>query len=241
MKSLILITIAVLLLCSSYSLAADPPQTRPMTRYEKAIANITDPNDLKTAYDTMKTDYDRRYFLNALPGYFKDHNIQTMPDWIEKAVLYGLNNKNPLMACEAIRAAGALKINYSDNLMTLYPTIRTTFGCHEDMLKSAVLNSLSRLDNANKKQFYYDILTKEQMPLLGAAFNTLLDAIYTMPDQIYAQKLTEYSSTLGTMIGQMEASTEKEKDYRLPRYKELKDKIERLRNRIAKSLQGGGQ
>jgi hypothetical protein len=238
---LILLTTAILLFCSSFCLAADPPQTRPMTRYEKAIANITDPNDLKTSYDTLKTDYDRRYFLNALPGYFKDHNIQTVPDWIEKAVLYGLNNKKPLMVCEAIRTAGALNINYSDNFITLYPSIRTSFGCHEDMLKSSVLASLSRLDNANKKQFYYDILTKEDMPCLSATFNTLLDAIYAEPDQIYAQKLTEYSSTLGTIISQMESSTEKEKDYRLPQYKDLKDKIERLRNRIEKSQQGGGQ
>jgi hypothetical protein len=238
MKPILLLTTAVLLLCSGYCLASDPPQTRPMTRYEKAIANITDPNDLKTAYDTMKTDYDRRYFLNALPGYFSDHKITTMPDWVEKAVLDGIKSKDPQYIREAAWTAGALKINYSSDLMALYPTIRTTYGSHEDMLKSTILVSLSRMENAGKKQFLYDILTKDEMPLGCATFSALLDAIYAEPDARYEQKLAECSATLGAKITQISADTAKEKKYQLPRLQEVKDKIDRVRTKIAT---GGGK
>jgi hypothetical protein len=238
MKPILLLTTAVLLVCSSYSLAADPPQTRPMTRYEKAIANITDPNDLKTAYDTMKTDYDRRYFLNALPGYFKDHNIQTVPDWAQKAVLDGIRSKDPQYIREAAWTAGLLKINYSGDLMALYPAIRTTYGSHEDMLKSTILVSLIRMDNANKKQFLYDILTKDGMPVGCATFGAMLDAIYAEPDVMYAQKLTDFSTTLAAQIAQIEADTVKINKYGLPRLQEIKDKIDRVRTKVAT---GGGK
>jgi hypothetical protein len=233
-----IILIAMLLLCSSYGLAADPPQTRPMTRYEKAIANITNPNDLKTAYDTMKTDYDRRYFLNALPGYFKDHNIQTVPDWVQKAMLDGIKSKDPQYIREAAWTASALRINYSSDLMSLYPTIRTTYGSHEDMLKSTILESLIPMDNANKKQFLYDILTKDGMPLGCATFGALLNAIYAEPDAMFSQKLTEFSTTLGTQIAQITADTLQEKKYWLPRLQEIKDKIDRVSAKIAT---GGGK
>jgi hypothetical protein len=238
MKPLILLTTVVLLLCSSYCLAADPPQTRPMTRYEKAIANITDPNDLKSAYDTMKTDYDRRYFLNALPGYFKDHNIQTVPDWVQKAILDGIRSKDPQYIREAAWTAGALKINYSGDLMALYPIIRTTYGSHEDMLKSAILESLIPMDNASKKQFLYDILTKDGMPVGCATFDALLDAIYADPDVMYEQKLAECSTSLAAQIAQIEADTDKEKKFWLPRLQEIKDKIDRVRTKVAA---GGGK
>jgi hypothetical protein len=238
MKPILLLTTAVLLLCSGYCLASDPPQTRPMTRYEKAIANITDPNDLKTAYDTMKTDYDRRYFLNALPGYFADHKIQTVPEWVEKAVLDGIKSKDPQYIREAVWTAGVLKINYSGDLMTLYPTIRTTYGSHEDMLKSTILVSLSRMENAGKKQFLYDILTKDEMPLGCATFSALLDAIYAEPDVMYELKLAECSSTLGDQIAQITAGADQEKKYYLPRLQEIKDKIDRVRTMVAK---GGGK
>jgi hypothetical protein len=241
MKPIILLTTAVLLLCGSYAAAqkaADTGQTRPMTRYEKAIAKITDPKDLKTAYDTLKTDYDRRYFLNALPGYFSDHKITTVPDWVEKAVLDGIKSKEPQYIREATQTAGALKINYSSDLMTLYPTIRTTYGSHEDMLKSTILVSLSRMENPGKKQFLYDILTKDEMPLGCATFSALLDAISAEPDARYEQKLAECSSTLGDQIAQIDADPNKENKYLLPRLREVKDKIDRVRTKVAT---GGGK
>jgi|WetSurMetagenome_2_1015567.scaffolds.fasta_scaffold95959_2 hypothetical protein len=240
-SKLILLTTAMLLLFGWHAQAqqmVDTGQTRPMTRYEKAIAKITDPNDLKTAYDTMKTDYDRRYFLNALPGYFADHKITAVPDWVEKAVLEGIKSKDPQYIREATWTAGALKINYSGDLMELYPTIRTTYGSHEDMLKSTILVSISRMENAGKKQFYYDILTKDEMPLGCATFSALLDAIYAEPDLKYAQKLTEHSSTLGTQIAQISADKDQEKKYWLPRLQEIKDKIDKVQTRIAT---GGGK
>jgi hypothetical protein len=241
MKPKLLLTITVLLFCGGYTAAQqadEPPQPRPMTKYERAIAEITDPNDLKIAYDTLKNNYDRRYFLNALPGYFADHKIKTVPAWVEKAVLEGIKSKDPQYIREAVWATGALKINYSGDLMSLYPTIRTTFGCHEDMLKSTILVSLSRMENAGKKQFLYDILTKDEMPLGCATFSALLDAIYAEPDLMYTQKLEEFSSTVGTQIAQITADTDQEKKYWLPRLQEEKDKIDRVRSRIAK---GGGK
>lgn len=241
MKPKLLLTVAVLLPCGSYAAAQkaiDTGQTRPMTGYEKAIAKIDNMNDLKTAYDTMKTDYDRRYFLNALPGYFADHEIKAVPDWMEKAVLDGISSKDPQYIREAARTAGALGTNCSDDLMALYPAIRTTYGSHEDMLKSTVLVSLISMDNADKKRFYYDILTRDEMPLGCAAFGALLDAIYAEPDPMYAQKLDEFSVTLGTQIAQIEADTDKEKKYLLPRLNEIKDKIDRVRTKIAT---GGGK
>jgi hypothetical protein len=106
------------------------------------------------------------------------------------------------------------------------------------MLKSTILVSISRMENAGKKQFLYDILTKDEMPIGCATFSALLDAIYVEPDPMYAQKLTECSTTLGDQIAQITADTDKEKKYRLPRLQEIKDKIDRVRTQIAT---GGGK
>jgi hypothetical protein len=235
MKPELLLTVAMLL-CVWHAEAqqtVDTGQTRPMTRYEKAIAEITDPKDLEYAYDTLKNNYDRRYFLNALPGYFADHKIRAVPEWVEKAVHEGIMSNDPQYIREASMTAGILKINYSGDLMNLYPAIRTTYGSHEDMLKSTILVSISRMENTGKKQFYYDILTRDEMPFGCAAFSALLDAITAEPDLMYAQKLTEHSSTLASRIAQIRADTDKEKKYLLPRLQELKDKIDRAKDKAA--------
>jgi len=208
MKPIILLTTAVLLLCSGYCLASDPPQTRPMTRYEKAIANITDPNDLKTAYDTMKTDYDRRYFLNALPGYFTDHKIQTVPDWVEKAVLDGIKSKDPLMVYEALITAGNLKIGCAKEIMGLYNTIPMTFGCQEDMIESAVFLSVAKLDFPEKQQFLYDAITKTPPPVLSPAFENLLWAMESAKSQKYATKLSERLDTINVILNGLQNNKE---------------------------------
>jgi hypothetical protein len=232
MKPKLMFITAVLLFCSGYGKASDPPQTRPMTKYEKAIAKIDDLNDLQTAYDTLKTDYDRRYFLHALPGYFADLKIKAVPDWVEKAVLEGIGSRKPLYIREASNTAGALGISCSRELMDLYPTVRATYGNHEDMLKSTIIAALIRMENSSKKQFYYDILTKDDVPLMSASFSALLDALFKEPDPMYAQNLMEKSSVLGIQIAQIEADTDKEKKYQLPRLREVKEKIDRVRSRI---------
>lgn len=234
MKRKLLLWTVFLLLCSSYGMANDTTKTRPMTKYGKAIAKITDSKELKAAYDALETDYDRRYFLNALPGYFIEHEIKNVPGWIKKAVLDGINSNNPQYCREAIVTAGALKISCSNELMTLYKSIPTAFVGHVDMLQSSILISLGNMKNSAKKRFFYKILAAEDIPLGLATFDVLLDVIYTEPDLMYAQKLTEFSSIFGEQIAQITADKDKVKnEYQLQKLQKMKAKIDKVRTKVA--------
>jgi hypothetical protein len=203
-----------------------------MTSVERGLLKIKDPNDLKLGYDTLKTTYDQRYFLNALPGYFADKKIQTVPGWVKNAVIDGIGSRDPLLVNEAVRVAGALKINCSGELMSLYKNVKSTYGCNEEMLKTTILNSLSTMDNPKKQWFFYDLLTKEDVPVLSSSFEALLDAMVTSRSQAYDQKLGEYSYKLSSLKSKYQ--TGKEHDYRFKKCQYLAEKIENLRGRIAR-------
>jgi hypothetical protein len=232
----------VLLLCCRYGEAQQLTEEQiariPMTTVQRAMLNITDPADLKTAYDTLTTSYDQRYFINALPGYFKMKNIQTIPAWVNDAVIAALVNKDPLLVNEAIRVAGALKVQCATEIMDLYKTAHTTFGCNENMIKSAILISLIPMSDANKQQFYYDLLTNESFPVLSASFGALLEALNSQPSQAYLPKLAEYSTTLDSLVTNMAAQKDPNY-YRLQLCRDMLVKVNNLRSSISQSTEGG--
>jgi len=219
-------------------MANEAVQSRPMTRYEEAIAGISNPKELKIAYDTLKTDYDRRYFLNALPGYFDDHHITNVPFWVEKAVLDGIKSKDAKYVREAVEVAGVLKLNFSDVLIKLYPSIDSTFGYHADMLKSRIIRSLTVMDNKNKKEFYLKTLQKYDVPHLCETFDALLGAIQAEPDTIYDQNLAGLLSKLESKIAKKEEGSDKDKQFQLSRLIEVRNRIEKSRAKIST---GGGK
>jgi hypothetical protein len=241
MKYRLLFSVIVLLLCCRFGEAQQLTEEQlariPMTKVQRAMLNITDPADLKTAYDTLTTSYDQRYFINALPGYFKMKNIQTIPVWVNDAVIAALASKDPLLVDEAVRAAGVLKVPCATELMDLYKTVHTTFGCNENMIKSAILVSLIPMSDANKQQFYYGLLINEPFPILSASFGALLEALNSQPSQTYLPKLAEYSSNLDSLATKM--ASQKPPDYRLELCRQVLAKVNNLRGSISLGTEGG--
>ncbi|MBN1131252.1 MAG: hypothetical protein JXA71_19840 [Chitinispirillaceae bacterium] len=242
MKPILFLTAAVLLFCGGNGMAQvadDPPQTRPMTRYEKAIVKIDNMNDLKTAYDTLKTDYDRRYFLHALPGYFTDHKVKTTPEWVRTAVLDGIESKDPLLVNQAINTAAVLKLECAQHLMDRFSIVRDSFGSNFVMLETSIIRAVSRMSNPYKAQFYTGILEKESLPILSSSFNALIDAMVINRSQLYSEKLADYSGRIGSIITELEAKQGEK--YYLEKYKELKGKIDTLCDLIAQDATRGGE
>jgi len=244
MKYKFLFTTIVVLLCGRYGSAQQQAQDSlarvPMTKVQREMLKITNLNDLKTAYDTLTTSYDQRYFINALPGYFKMENIQTIPAWVNDAVIAALASKDPLLVDEAVRVAGALKVQCAAELMDLYKTVHTTFGCNENMIKSGILMSLIPMIDANKQQFYFGLLANESFPVLSASFGALLEALDKTRSMDFLPKLAEYSSSLSALAAKMES--EKEPNYyRLQLCREMLAKVDRLRNSISEGTEGGGK
>jgi hypothetical protein len=207
---------------------------RAMTNIERTMYGASNMNDLKNTYDTMKTDYERRYFLCALPNFCIDMNIQSIPAWMGNAVIAGLASKDPLCVFNAVNAAGALKISSTTELMALYNTTHSTFGCHEDMIKSAILGSICKVDSGNttaltkKNAFLYSVLTSDSLTLLSASFSALINALTLNANASYIPKLQEYSTRLSAL--ETKLSAEKESFFYLDRCRGLKNKITTLCN-----------
>ena len=123
--------------------------------------------------------------------------------------------------------------------MDLYKTVHTTFGCNENMIKSAILMSLIPMTDANKQQFYLDLLTNESFPVLSASFSALLEALNSQPSQAVLPKLAEYSARLDSLATKMAA--QKPPDSRLELCRKMLAKVNNLRSSITNSTNGGGQ
>jgi hypothetical protein len=219
-----------LLLCAGYGSAQQVPN-RALTYMEKEMYKTASTDGLGALYNNLKTEYDRRYFLLALPGYFAERKIQSAtPAWVTTAILAGLQSKDPLCVHNAAVAAGMLKINCAPQLMACYKTVHNTFGSHEEMIKTAILGALAGMSDPEKQNFLYDVLTKDRYPLLSGTFIALLAAMETSKTTYYIPKLSAYSDSLDTIairIGKV-----KEQEYKVSECNAVKERINRLRNEI---------
>jgi hypothetical protein len=231
MKYKLLFGSIILLLCASYSAAQQTVTVpnRALTYMEQKMYTKADLNSLAAMYDSLKTDYDRRYFLSALPGFFAERNIQASaaPSWVYSAVIAGLRSNAPLCVFNAANAANALKINCPQDLMAVYKTVHNTFGSHEDMIKTAILGALCGLYDPYKQSFLYDVLTKDYFPVLSASFSALLNAIETAKSPMYLPKLSVYSDSLNSLATRMQSA--KEKSSKLPECLAMKNRVNALR------------
>jgi hypothetical protein len=253
MKSKYLIGLLALLACGFYAAAqqpdiSDPLAQQPMTVVERQLINTADISEIQQIYDTLKTDYERRNFIHALPRYFSMKNITSVPAWVDNAVLTALTSNEPFYVAEAVRTAGVLKINCSQVLMNLYRSVHAKYGCNEELLKSYILNSLRCIQDPGNHQFFYEVLTADNMPLLSAQFEALLYALeknrkMDVKSNVYNIKLAECSSKINSL--KIQFQTDKKHGYGYRRASEILKKIEALREGIAKDqamlIQGGNK
>ena len=219
----------VLLFCAGYGVAQVP--NRALTFMEKQMYQTASTSELGMLYNSLTTEYDRRYFLLALPGYFAERKIQSAaPAWVTTAILNGLQSKDPLCVHNAAVAAGMLKINCAPQLMACYKTVHNTFGSHEDMIKTAILGALAGMDDTNKQAFLFGVLTNEHYPLISGTFEALLSALETVKSPTYVSKLTAYSDTLETLA--LTLGKVKEQEYKVRQCRAVQDRINRLRKMI---------
>lgn len=222
----------MLLFCARYGAAQQQTgavPNRALTYMERKMYVNTDLNGLAVLYDTLKTEYDRRYFLSALPGFYAERKIQAsvVPSWVNSAVIAGLYSKDPLCVFNAANTANALKINCPQDLMAVYKTVHNTFGSHEDMIKTAILGALAGLYDPAKQSFLYDVLTKDYFPLLSSTFAALLNAIETVKSPIYLPKLTVCSDSLTSLTIRLQSA--KEKSYKFQECLAMQNKVKNLR------------
>jgi len=251
MKSKYLFGLLGVLMCGFYVAAqqpdiSDPLSQQPMTVVERQLLKMADLSDVQQMYDTLKTENERRNFIHALRLYFTTKNITSIPPWVENAVLTELTSQNAFDVAEAVKTAGTLKINCGAALMDLYRAVPARYGSNEELLKSYVIRSLSRIGDPGNHQFFYEVLTTDRMPLLSAQFDALLDAIdenrkIDSKSIAFDTKLAEYSAKLSSFKTRIDES-KNPGDFG-KRAGEMLKKIQHLRDGIAKDqaplLKGG--
>jgi hypothetical protein len=229
MKYKIIIGATALLFCSGFVTAQQQTGLYPkraLTYMERKIYANTDINGLQTIYDSLKTEYDRRYFLSALPDFFKERNIQSVPGWVSAAVINAFASNDPLCVLNAVRTSGSLKINCYGQLVALYKTGSTTFGSHKDMIITAIFGALYGMDNPSKSIFLNDVLTNDHFPLLSASFSSLISAMETAKSPMYTQKLAVFSDSLNSLKTRLSAATER--SYKLQECLAMQNKVNKL-------------
>jgi hypothetical protein len=224
----ILITFILMILAASSAFTQQAVVTpnRAITPMETKMYACPDLSSLQALYNTLKTDYDRRYFFSGLPAYLADNNIPNAPNWAGVAIVNAFGSNDPLCVYEAVNAAGRLKLSCTSQLMALYKDVHTTFGSHEDMIKSSILGALGGLYDANKALFFNDILTNDHYLLLSASFASLINAMETAKSPIYAKQLSVYSDSLNSLLGRLQAM--KEPDFRLRSCKVMLARVNNL-------------
>lgn len=115
---------------------------RALTYLEKEMYQTRDARELKALYRKLKTEYDRRYFLLAIPEYVAERKISKIPRWLRVAVVHNLKSKDPLVVYNAVNAVTALKISCPGTLMSVFKSVHVTFGSNEEMIKTAILGAL---------------------------------------------------------------------------------------------------
>jgi hypothetical protein len=234
MRHKLLFGAVALLLCAGYGTAQVRPDLMPrraLTYMEKQMYANADLDGLGGLYNTLKSEYDRRYFLLGLPGFFAERKIQAVaPAWVNVVVLTGLQSKDPLCVTYAATTAGILKLSCAPDLMSVYKTVHNKFGCHEDMIKAAILGALCTMDDPDKQNFLYGVLTIDRCSLFSGTFSVLLNALETSQTPLYIPKLSAYSDTLDTLATRLEKA--KEQEYRLKECKAIQTRINRLKNEI---------
>jgi hypothetical protein len=235
MKYKLLFISTILMLCAGYGLAQQQTATVPnraLTYMERKMYTNADLSGLAVLYDSLKTEYDRRYFLSALPGFFAERKIQAsvIPTWINAAVIAGLRSMDPLCIFNAANTANILKIGCAQELMAVYTTVHNTFGSHEDMIKTAILGALAGLNDPSKQSFLLSVLANDYFPLLSASFSALLNAIETVKTPTFLPKITEYSDSLNSLATRMQSA--KEKSSKLPECLAMQNRVNNLRKEL---------
>jgi hypothetical protein len=224
-----LMALSVLCACISVSLLyaqSDPEYQRPMTSYDIEMSKVPDIGRLQFMWDTLSNNHDRRYFLKGLPGYCRDRKENNYPAWISRAIEMSLKSNDPNLVREAVLLAGEFKLNYGNQLMDLYPSIRGRFNSHYEALQSAIVYSVSGMPSSRKDAFYYSILVNERPDVMGATYESLLYAIDSAPQGKYAQQLEAYSTQVDAMMKTLQdVPVDKKRDFRS--FLEIKEKTNR--------------
>lgn len=103
--------------------------------------------------------YDRRYFLEALPKVFFEHGIQNTPEWMTYAIIDALNSSDQLLVTQAIYVSGKFHIKESiPYLVELYRNARYKFGNIDEILRGAIANAIIDIDQYKAGQSLSDLL-----------------------------------------------------------------------------------
>jgi hypothetical protein len=222
--------------CGSAQQQTGAMPNRALTYMERKMYVNADLNGLGVLYNSLKTEYDRRYFLSALPGFFAERKIQASaaPSWVSSAVTAGLHSSDPLCVFNAANTANALKVSCAQDLMAVYKIVHNTYGSHEDMIKTALLGALSGLYDPSKQTFLLGVLTNDYFPLLSSSFAALLNAIETVKSPMYLPKITAYSDSLNSLATRFLSGNDK--GSRLPDLLAMQKRVNSLKKEL-----GGNQ
>jgi hypothetical protein len=247
MKSKICIGLFISLLCGFYS-AAQSPGTgtlapyKPMSKLGQRMSNITNLNDLKQAYDTIRYNYDRRSFIRELPGYFTAKGISSIPTWVNTTVVSCLDSNNANLLNESIIAAGAFNIPCGAKLAAIYNVAPAKYGHHSEQIRTSIIHSLRQIHDPNNSQFFLDLLTKASGFFLSEQFEELLLGIDENRSTVYSPKLAECSSQLSSFQANLAVNKNPESDFEW--VSRMLGKITTIQNKIAldqASVNGGGK
>lgn len=130
---------------------------------EKWLEGITNVDGLKHVFAEHTSNYDRRYLIQALPYFCKDHQITYFPPWLVQEVGNAIDDRDPLIVIEGIIAAQMLRISeLSPNLARTY--LRARQMSFEDMptIHQNTAATLAGFNNSVSRQALVDIINQPQ-------------------------------------------------------------------------------
>lgn len=247
MKNKFNASVLLLLLCS-FAATAQQPDTggsnsyRPITKLGMTMSTMTNPADLKQAYDTIKYTYGRRYFIHELPGYFSSKGITVRPSWVNSVIISCLDSSNANLVNESILSAGAFNIACGAKIMDIYMKAPSKYGHHSERIRTSIIHCLRQIHDPNNSQYFYTILANGNLDLVGEQFEELLLGMDENRSVIYSPKLSEDVSWLSSLQGDLEK--QKKSGPQLETIRKILGKVYTLQSRIASDqaiANGGGK
>ena len=168
---------------------------------DEQVAGSSDEAGLMTIYaEARQHPATQRIFLRALSENSARNPWYKQSMRLKQNVREALNNSDPLVLSEAIKAAGAMKIeNVQDRLMEIFENAGARYGADEVQVQTAAVKAMIQLQPDNLGAQLCGLLEQRLRYPLESTFLAILQGLAEHADASCKETIAKARSVLNTM------------------------------------------
>ena len=195
---------------------------------------VTDVSSLQTFYINHNSAYERRNFLQYLPGYLEKFGVSETPGWVITALDEALKSNDAPLSISAVKTIGMLKLeSFSDELTQGF--INSGQKAHLALTyRIAVLESLKKFDSSDEMKNNVSTLLQNfpEWRIRDSDFAGLMEIAVRFGVKENALLLQKFETHVDNLLNSHEPDEKRSRELN-----EIKEMIQRTKGSLA--LKGG--